>query len=147
MPRSILLGETPGGLNSGENAGDWQAWTSHLSGVQTTLYDPRVKQYLNIVFMAANSPVLDVPERWSIDWPQLFQLSAVDEATILASVSNSAVALKAQGIITANEARGNSVIQTAFPLQAATIEEEPDEVEVESDPVLRAVEEEEAAGG
>lgn len=143
MPRSILLGETPGGLNSGENAGDWQAWTSHLSGVQTTLYDPRVKQYLNVVFRAANSPVLDVPERWSIDWPQLFQLSAVDESTILTNVSNSAVSLKSQGIITANEARGNSIIQTAFPLQEGTIEES----EVESDPVLRAVEEEQAAGG
>ncbi len=146
MPRSILLGETPGGLNSGENAGDWQAWTSHLSGIQTTVYDPRVKQYLNVVFRAANSPVIDVPERWSIDWPQLFQLSEVDESTVLTNVSTAAVALKAQGIITANEARENSVIQTAFPQQLDTTEDQV-EGEVEEDPVMAELAIEQGAEG
>lgn len=123
IPKSILFGLTPGGLNSGENAGDWQSWTSHLSGVQTETYDPRVSQYQGLVFAADNSPLDFVPEQWSIGWPELFESTDLDRSTVLVNTANSAVALTSSGIISANEARANEAIQEAFPAQEDTVEE------------------------
>lgn len=127
IPKSILFGLTPGGLNSGENAGDWQSWTSHLAGVQVEVYDPRVSYYQGLVFSAGNSPIDFVPEDWRIDWPELFQTSELDQSTVLLNTANAAVSLSLQGIISEREARANEAIQDAFPAQEDTefAEEEP----------------------
>jgi phage-related protein (TIGR01555 family) len=128
IPKSILFGITVGGLNSGDNAGDWQSWTSHLGGVQTEIYDPRVGQYQTIVFAAGNSPLPFVPEQWAVSWPALYQASELDSSTALVNTSNAAVALSSQGLITEREARSNEAIQAAFPAQDDTVTEEENEL-------------------
>lgn len=128
IPKSILFGLTPGGLNSGENAGDWQSWTSHLAGVQTEVYDPRVSYYQSLVFAAGNSPIDFIPENWAVAWPELFQSTELDQSTVLVNVANAAATLSASRLISDNEARSNEVIQRAFPAQEDTVvEEESDE--------------------
>ncbi len=136
IPKSILFGLTPGGLNSGENAGDWQSWTSHLAGVQTEVYDPRVSRYQGLVFSAGNSPLTFVPERWEIAWPELFQTTDTDKSTVLVNTTSSAVSLVTAGIITEAEARDNEAIQDAFPAQKNTVAEE-SEPGFEEDPAAQ----------
>ncbi len=116
MPRSILLGETPGGLNSGGNEGDWQTWTSHLANVQTSIFTPAVRQLMNIVFASGNSPLADVPQKWDVEWPPLRQLSETDEATVLAQTATAAGQLILNEVIEPHEARSNEAIRDAFGL-------------------------------
>ena len=128
IPMTILGAQTPGGLNTGANVGEWQAWTSKLSGVQVRLYNPPIRQYLNVMFRAGNSPV-EMPENWDIEWPDLFEPNATEFSTAVSNIANAGVLLVQNGMYTAKEVRGNATLTKAFPHDENTTIEEPAEPE------------------
>lgn len=115
MPKSILLGQTPTGLNSGDNSGDWQTWTTHLDGQRTSRYETKFRRYLDLLFDAGNSPLSDSVERYDIKWPDLLEVSMLDRATALSNIATAATTLTVGGVVTELEARENPDIQRAFP--------------------------------
>jgi phage-related protein (TIGR01555 family) len=115
IPMTILGGQTPGGLNTGANTGEWQSWTSHLSGEQVRTYNPAIRQYMNVVFRAGNSPIADTPDDWSIEWPELFEPNMVEFSNALAQTANAGVLLQSAGMYTRNEIRNNPLLTKAFP--------------------------------
>ena len=139
IPMTILGAQTPGGLNSGNNVGEWQAWTSKLAGVQVRTYNPLVRQYMNVVFRAGNSPA-EMPESWDIEWPDLFEQNSTEFSGSVLAIANAGVLLASNGMFTAKEVRGSSILTKAFPHDEATTDEdlEPDEVDEPEDEELSA---------
>lgn len=82
MPRAILLGETPGGLNSGENAGEIRSWYDHVSSLQGTIYTPAVRRILEVMLRASEGPTRgQLPADWSIVWAPLWEPTEGEQAT------------------------------------------------------------------
>lgn len=123
IPMTILGGQTPGGLNSGNNAGEWQSWTSYLGGEQVRTYNPPIRQYLNVVFRAANSGI-EEPESWGIEWPDLFEKNAVEQSTALLNTVNAGVLLASNRMVSDSEVRNSPIIAEAFPPEEGTTVEE-----------------------
>lgn len=83
MPRSILLGETPGGLNAGENAGEIRAWYDVVATRQKNLYGPRLRRILRWIMRSHEGPTAGVePEGWRIEWAPLWQLTETEQAAL-----------------------------------------------------------------
>lgn len=71
---SIALGLNVGGLNTGEHAGDWQAWGSKIGGEQETWLRPRLEYLVLLAFAAKDGPTAGrIPEKWEITFPKLWQ--------------------------------------------------------------------------
>ena len=114
IPITILGGQTPGGLNSGANAGEWQSWTSYLGGEQKRIYNPPIRQYLNVVLRAGNSPI-EMPERWDIEWPELYEPNLVEFSSAVLATANAGVLLATNRIYTDSEIRNSPLLTKAFP--------------------------------
>lgn len=126
IPMTILGGQTPGGIGTGNgaNAGEWQSWTSYLGGEQVRTYNPPIRQYLNVVFRAANAGI-EEPESWGIEWPDLFEKNAVEQSTAVLNMVNAGVLLATNKIVSDSEVRNSPLISEAFPHEEGTeVEEE-----------------------
>lgn len=106
QPRSIVMGETPGGLNSGENAGELQSWYSHVTGRQTRDYTPPTRKFLDLAFASLTGPTFGIPpERYAIRWNPLWVSSEKEIADTEFAEANAAQLNRKNGFITANEGR------------------------------------------
>lgn len=86
MPRSIMLGETPGGLNSGENAGEIRSYYDWIGSEQDEKLTPIASTLVRTIFRCfharsvqtqpeTGAEVWQAPTRFSIKWPSLWQQS------------------------------------------------------------------------
>lgn len=115
-PRSILFGKVAGGLNTGENSGDWQSWTGHLSGKQSDDYEPLIEPFIDRMFRSGNSPLSAIPEVWDIEWPSLYEPPMVEKSTAMANTASAASILEQMGVLSREEIRTNDLIQSSFSL-------------------------------
>lgn len=83
---SIALGLTPGGLNTGENAGDWQSWGSFIDNERTRWLWPRLRMVLEVVFAARNGPTRGrvPPAGWGATFDPLWRPSPLEDAQLRA---------------------------------------------------------------
>lgn len=116
QPRSILMGETPGGLTNGEAAGDWKAWTSFCGSKQKTKYQPPTRKFLDFLFRSTLSPVRVTPPRIVIDWNPLFEMDPLVEAQIHASNSTARSADITSGVVSPDEARRQDDVAQSYHL-------------------------------
>lgn len=80
---SIALGDNVGGLNTGENSGDWMSWGSHMGGEQERWLRPRLERVLEVAFACRTGPTGGrIPERWAIEFPSLWKPTALEEAQV-----------------------------------------------------------------
>lgn len=123
MPKSILLGKTEGGLNSGENAGDWETWNTVIGAKQEDEYTPKVQWALAVALSAAASPVrVDDPQDIKIKWNPLRTETEGQKTANLGTVSTSIQTLVVAGVISPDEGRGHRVVQDEFNLTAEEAE-------------------------
>ena len=115
IPMTILGGTSPGGLNTGANAGEWQSWTSYLGGVQTRWYNPPIRKYHDVVFRAANTPIASMPEDWDVEWSELFEPNITEFSGAVAAIANAGVLLEQARMYSAEEIRQNALLAKAFP--------------------------------
>jgi phage-related protein (TIGR01555 family) len=74
VPRSRIFGETPGGLNTGSNSGDLQAFYSTTASEQATRCTPRVNWMLQFILADKNGPTRGaVPPEWTVKWAPLWE--------------------------------------------------------------------------
>ena len=82
IPRSRLLGETRGGMNSGSNEGEHRAWDSDVRALQRTLVTPWINWMLEILFSAKDGITGGrVPESWTIEHNDLSSPTEAEQAT------------------------------------------------------------------
>jgi phage-related protein (TIGR01555 family) len=78
MPKQILLGEPPGGLNAGGTAdANVRWWYDTVKATQNQGVKPQIEYYL---FLEATARGFDNPGDWSVVFPPLWQLTAKEEA-------------------------------------------------------------------
>jgi hypothetical protein len=64
---SIALGRNVGGLNTGDNAGDWQSWSSVVDGERDDWLIPRLDYLIEIVCASKEGPTGGrIPETWCV---------------------------------------------------------------------------------
>lgn len=74
MPRSILLGSTLGGLNTGENAGEVRSWYDAVRITQRNVYTPALSRMLRLISGSALGPTAGaIPSTFGITWHPLWQ--------------------------------------------------------------------------
>lgn len=126
QPRSILFGEVPGGLNSGEAAGEWKAWTSYCAAVQKKKYSPLVRKYLTILTRSRLSPLSEIPERLVIKWRPLFEPPPVEVAQIHASNATARAADITSAVISPDEGRRQDDVAESYRLTEEEIDQTED---------------------
>lgn len=117
MPRSILFGESPGGMNSGENAGETRSWYDHVASGREESYTPAFEKLGRYLFAARNGLFRGrTPSLWSVVWPELWQLTDLERADLR---GKRAVARKIDieaGVITEDEARQDPDVAETYPI-------------------------------
>jgi phage-related protein (TIGR01555 family) len=101
MPKQILLGEPPGGLNAGGTAdANVRWWYDTVRATQEQGVKPQVEYYLYLEAIAAG---FDKPDDWSIVFPPLWQLTAMEEAQMHLAQAQADQIEVANGISTPEE--------------------------------------------
>lgn len=72
MPRTILLGEQPGGLNASADS-EVRAWYDHVAHQQKQVLTPALGRLLSVMFEIRSKRGEPVPDEWTIEWEPLWQ--------------------------------------------------------------------------
>jgi hypothetical protein len=81
VPRSILVGETMGGLNTGSNSGEIRSWYAHCGAEQRNRLTPWVNWMLSIILSAKNGPTRGkLPPTWTTRWHPLWRPTEDEQA-------------------------------------------------------------------
>ncbi|MEE9546265.1 MAG: DUF1073 domain-containing protein, partial [Hyphomicrobium sp.] len=75
MPRTILLGEQPGGLGSSSDS-EIRAWYDHVHAKQRQVLTPIINRILEILLAIRSNRQEVVPYQWTVEWGQLWQPTA-----------------------------------------------------------------------
>jgi uncharacterized protein len=139
MPRVILFGETPGGINSGEQAAEILAWYDHVKTLQRKLYTGPVMRLLTLLAASKEGPTGGlVPEGWSLQWQPLWQLSEEEREAMQLTRAQRRQTDITSGVITVDEARRERALVELYgidPYTPAPVNptEEPVELQPELD--------------
>jgi len=83
LPRSILLGETVGGLNTGTNSGEHRAFYAQLAAEQSRWGTSALNWMLELLLAAKAGPTGGrVPPAWTVKWRPLMQATPAEAADI-----------------------------------------------------------------
>lgn len=75
MPRTILLGEQPGGLGSSSDS-EIRSWYDHVHAKQRLVLTPVINRLLEVVLAIRANRGEVVPSEWQVEWNQLWQPTA-----------------------------------------------------------------------
>lgn len=101
MPKQILLGEPPGGLNAGGTAdANVRWWYDTVKAQQKQGVQPQVERWLRLEATALGYAD---PGEWSILFPPLWQLTAKEEAEMHAAQANADKIYNDAGWVTPEE--------------------------------------------
>lgn len=104
IPRSILFGDSYGGLNSGGNDGEWKSWDSRVKSWQGDLLTPWVTWILNLIFAAKQGPTGGVvPETYTIEHRALRQATPAEQADIDEKRANTHRTYWEMGVLTSEQ--------------------------------------------
>lgn len=82
IPVSILRFDSPGGLNSGANAGDWEALFGHVESEQAVHYVPAVASIAADILDSRDGPLggAPAPKRWKVEPNPIAQADPKEKA-------------------------------------------------------------------
>lgn len=79
MPRTIVLGEQPGGLNA-DGSSEIRAWYDYVASQQPKKLTPALQRILEVIFAIRANRKEQVPDEWTIEYKPLWQPSEKEEA-------------------------------------------------------------------
>jgi phage-related protein (TIGR01555 family) len=132
IPRSILMGQTSGGLSDGNNGGDWDSFATSCGTMQMDVFEPLVKKLLRYVLASKNSPIKDAPQAFTISWPSILQMSEKEKAEIYSLRAPGRASDIMAGVISPIEARKSDDVIDAYHLDSQPEIEPEDEDEEET---------------
>jgi phage-related protein (TIGR01555 family) len=131
IPRSILMGQTAGGMADGNNDGDWKSLAASCGAMQMDVFEPLVKKLLRYVLASKNSPVDYAPQSFTISWPPILQMSDKERAEIYSLRAPGRASDIMAGVISPIEARKADDVIEAYHLDSQPDIEPEDEDEEE----------------
>jgi SPP1 gp7 family putative phage head morphogenesis protein/excisionase family DNA binding protein len=75
MPRTVLLGEQPGGLGANA-ASEIRSWYDHVHAKQRMVLTPVINRILEVMLNIRANRGEAVPTEWQVEWKQLWQPTA-----------------------------------------------------------------------
>lgn len=82
MPVTLLMGQAPAGLNA-TGASDIRFFYDRIASRQRRTLAPLLKRLIKLLFLSKEGPTDGVePERWSVKFNSLYQLSQAEQATM-----------------------------------------------------------------
>lgn len=79
MPRTVLLGEQPGGLNASADS-EIRAWYDHVANMQQKVLTPALNKLIKQMFAIKARRGATVPTEWTIEWEPLWQPTDQEKA-------------------------------------------------------------------
>jgi phage-related protein (TIGR01555 family) len=127
MPKAVLLGEMPGGLNRGAISPEMQIWYDHCSSQHREHYTPPLRRILDLVFRSHEGPTRgQVPHGWTVEWRPLVQESADALAQRRLILAQARAADIAAMLVSPAEVRaGDRDLQEQYGLDPAALAEPP----------------------
>jgi phage-related protein (TIGR01555 family) len=104
MPRVILLGEQPGGLNA-DAKGETRAWYDYVESQQKQVLAPALNRLIEVALAIRARRGESVPSEWTIEFESLVTESRETAAATLATWADAHAVLIDKGIETPAEAR------------------------------------------
>jgi phage-related protein (TIGR01555 family) len=99
MPMTVLMGTSPAGLNAtGES--DMRLWYDSIQAYREGTLGPAIER---IARYLARDLDQSLPESWSIVWPSLWRMTAVEEATYRMQVAQADASYIDKGVLLAEE--------------------------------------------
>lgn len=126
MPRTVLLGEQPSGLNASADS-EIRAWYDHVATLQREIYTPAVLRILELVCRSAAGPTGGYwdPDT-GIEWVALWQQSETEKAQTRLTRAQARVIDKNGGAVSVDEIRQDPDLAEHYPgLDAAAPAPEP----------------------
>jgi len=106
MPEPILMGKTPGGLNSGENAGAIRSWYDHVAALQVEAYTQAVRRIDEVMLRSSNGPTQGrYTPRYLIEWLPLWEPTEGEKATTRLTNAQARAIDVNSGAVSADEVR------------------------------------------
>jgi hypothetical protein len=129
IPRVLLLGETPGGLNTGEEAGQIRAWYDHVAALQREIYTDPVLHLLRLYLSSREGPTRGVvPDDLEIVWRPLWQPTETEVVAQQLSRAQRRVADVSAQIVSPEEARRDPDVAKIYGVVEIPPDVEPDDV-------------------
>ena len=128
MPRTVLLGETPSGLNASGDA-EIRSWFDFVASQQRFHLTPVINELLDVVFAVRKNKGETVPEEWTINFNPLWQPSAQESAATALSRAQADQILILNDVVSPDEVRERMISEgTLTPMEAPVdVDPEPDE--------------------
>ena len=127
IPKSILLGITPGGLNSGGNSGDWQAWST-VVGDWRRSQERNIRRLLQAIFAQYTSPIETPPRRLTITWPSIMQPTDSELAAVSLQRAQARASDVTAGIVSPMEARASDDVVSTYRTADAAVDTGPGDI-------------------
>lgn len=104
MPRTVLLGEQPGGMNTTAD-GEMRSWYDSVAAKRDQVLTPALTRILEVMFRIRRNNGETIPDEWTIDYPPLWQDTAQEKSDTLDKLAKALDTLVAGSIISIDEAR------------------------------------------
>lgn len=106
QPQILADGIASGGLNSGEEAGQWRSWGAWISAEQTRSLTRKLNWGLGLIFASKEGPTGGrVPDEWEVCWTPIAEPDHKVDAEVAEIWANIDVALKGAKLLTDEEIR------------------------------------------
>ena len=141
-PRTVLLGEAPGGLNaSGES--EVRTYLDYVAAQQNLQLTPVLNELLTVLFAVRQNRGEVVPDEWTINFNPLWRPSAQESADTMLKRAQADQILILNDIVSADEVRERLISEGLItpgesPPDVGTLEEEEEEETTEETPVSPA---------
>lgn len=107
MPVTLLMGQAPAGLNA-TGASDVRFFYDRIASRQRRILMPQLKRLIHLLMVSKEGPTEgEEPERWTVKFNPLYQLSQAEQATMRYQVAQMDVAYINAGVVTAEEVAGS----------------------------------------
>jgi phage-related protein (TIGR01555 family) len=113
IPRSRFLGEQPGGLNANGDT-EMRAWFDSVASQQKKKLTRPINRVLEILFAIEKNQGRKAPEKWTIKYNPLWQLSAKEKAEAYFSSAQAFQIMEDMGWVASDEVRQQLVADGAF---------------------------------
>lgn len=116
IPKTILMGTTPGGLTGGSNEGDWKALSSFTASFQKRDMKQNIIRLTDIIMRSKASPVIDTPDRWTVKFNPLWELDVKDASEVhLKNSQSREIDIRSQ-VVSPDEARRQDDVKDNYEL-------------------------------
>ena len=115
MPRTILLGEQPSGLNANADS-EIRSWFDYVHSQQRMTMTPAINRLLEVYFAIQANRGERIPVEWSIEYNPLWQMDEEQRArTRLANAQARAIDINS-GAVSAEEVRADPLLVETYEI-------------------------------